>query len=36
MQLQEKYNDSGLEVVAVAADGDAPTADDPKPYWTLG
>ncbi|MER9196919.1 TlpA family protein disulfide reductase [Mesorhizobium australicum] len=26
MQLQEKYNDSGLEVVAVAANEDAPTA----------
>lgn len=26
MQLQEKYKDSGLEVVGIAADGDAPTA----------
>lgn len=26
MQLQEKYKDSGLEVVGIAADEDAPTA----------
>ncbi|WP_192360065.1 TlpA disulfide reductase family protein [Mesorhizobium mediterraneum] len=30
VQLQEKYKDSGLEVVGVAADEDAPTADEAR------
>ncbi|MDW9776438.1 redoxin family protein [Sinorhizobium meliloti] len=32
IQLQEEYKDSGLEVVAVAADEDAPTADEVQAY----
>ncbi|OWK24524.1 hypothetical protein AJ87_21560 [Rhizobium yanglingense] len=30
MQLQEKYKDSGLEVVGVAANEQAPTADEAR------
>ncbi|MCO6426294.1 TlpA family protein disulfide reductase [Sinorhizobium meliloti] len=32
MQLQEKYRDNGVEVVAVAADEEAATADEVKAY----
>lgn len=32
MQLQEKYRDSGVEVVAVAADEEAATADEVRAY----
>jgi len=36
VQLQEKYKDSGLELLGVAAYEQAPTADEARTSWTRG